>query len=53
MMKVFCNLSEIAENQELISPRCEQGKWRAIEYSTKLGQGMLLAAAGAGIYLQF
>ena len=45
MMKVFCNLSEIAENQELISPRCEQGKWRAIEYSTKLGHGMLLAAA--------
>ena len=44
-MKLFCNLPEIAGNKEIISQKCEQGKWRSMEYRTKLGQGQLLAAA--------
>lgn len=44
-MKQFCDLYEIAENKELISTTCEDGKWLALSYETKLGKGRLLAAS--------
>ena len=44
-MKIFTDLAQIAENKELISSRCEAGKWLSMEYTTKLGRGQLLATA--------
>lgn len=44
-MKLFCDLAEIAENRDIISSRCETGKWCSMEYRTKLGEGKLLVAA--------
>lgn len=44
-MAIFCDLPAIAENSDHISQTGEAGKWRAVEYRTKLGAGRLLAAA--------
>ncbi len=44
-MKIFTDLTQIVENKELISNRCEAGKWLSIEYTTKLGKGRLLASS--------
>lgn len=44
-MKLFTELHEIAVNKEIISNTTEAGKWRSMEYRTKLGRGHLLVAS--------
>ena len=44
-MELFCDLAKIAVNRELISEKCEKGKWLSVDYETKLGAGKLLAAS--------
>ena len=44
-MKFFGDLYKIAVNKELISEKCEDGKWLAMDYENKLGKGKLLAAS--------
>ena len=44
-MKLFTNLQDIAVNKDVISHTTEAGKWRSIEYRTKLGSGQLLVAS--------
>lgn len=44
-MKFFGDLYKIANNKEIISEKCEDGKWLAMDYENKLGKGKLLATS--------
>ena len=43
--QIFTDLTQIAENQELISDKCEMNKWRKISYRTGMYGGQMLVAA--------
>ncbi|MBO5069712.1 MAG: hypothetical protein J6C37_05040 [Roseburia sp.] len=43
--QIFTDLTQIAENQELISDKCEMNKWRKISYRTGMYGGHMLVAA--------